>query len=236
LVNGSTDLSGNANLFVNKRFYDLYANISGERIVIRNVNFTNITQSNMSLNFYKMNSGDFIGNILLFKPFVGLISNSSGFLKNNISIIFNYSGYLYSSSSALRIVKCSNWNWTKGDCNGTWESINFSRNVNAKTVSGNSIGFATYFLAEDECGNGLCEVNYGETTSTCSADCKASVTGAVSSSGGGGGGGGGSSISQTDLDKIESLIRNFLNVGGVKLETSSIYRELFAGDTRQQLQ
>ncbi len=234
LLNGSTDVNGELNLFVNKRFYDLYANISRDRFVVRNVNFTNISQSNISLNFHEMAGTDLPGMVPLFRPFVGIVSNSTGMDSNALDLVFNYSGYPYDYSGALKIIKCLGWNWSLGKCGGTWSIVNSSRDVNTKILSGNTIGVGTYFLAENECGNGLCEVNYGETTSTCSADCKVSGTGTVvssGSSGGGGGGGGSSSISQTDLNKIEALIRNFLNVGGVKLETSSIYRELFAGDT-----
>jgi len=83
-------------------------------------------------------------------------------------------------------------------------------------------------LVEGKCGNGACETAYGETTTTCGDDCKEY---SVSVSGSSGGGGGGSGLSSSDLAKIEDLVKSFIDVGGIKIETTSIYKEMFAGDT-----
>src|SRR3989344_1615725 len=124
------------------------------------------------------------------------------------------------------------WNYTARACLGSWSVIDSSRNLDLSLVQGNSTGFSAYFLAENKCGNGLCEATYLETSSTCSQDCVEAQGGQQSGgSSGGGGGGGGGGLSSSDLAKIEELIKSFINVGGVKVETVSIYKELFAGET-----
>jgi hypothetical protein len=46
-----SDSSGIASFLVNRRFYDIHAFISGDEIIIRNVNFNNISAIGVSLNF-----------------------------------------------------------------------------------------------------------------------------------------------------------------------------------------
>jgi hypothetical protein len=226
LANGTTNSTGGVSINVTKRFYDINVFLSKENITVQNVNFSNLTASNISLNLYKITDVDFSNIIPLYKPLTGIASNSTGLDTRAVNLIFdNYSQYSYNSVSALSIIKCANWNYTSRTCLGSWAAISSSTNVDTKKVSGNSTGFSSYILAESKCGNGLCEVAYGETTSTCSNDCPTTSV-SVSTAGGGGGGGGGASV--TDIEK---LLKNYFNVGGVKVETTSIYKEMFAGET-----
>ncbi len=224
LLNNATNSSGETKLSVNRRFYDIDIKIDRDEIIIRNVNFTNLSESNISINFYRMDGTDLAETITSYEPFIGIASNSSGLASNEVNAIFNYTGYGYDSSSMLGVVKCASWNYTSRLCAGSWASITSSVNRDTKKVQGNSTGFSSYFLAENKCGNGLCEVTYGETTTTCSADCQTtSVTVGGTTVGGGGGG-----VSTADLEKF---LKTFLNVGGIKIETTSIYKEMFAGET-----
>ncbi|MEI6058319.1 MAG: DUF87 domain-containing protein, partial [archaeon] len=45
------------------------------------------------------------------------------------------------------------------------------------------------------------------------------------------GGGGGGGLSAGDLQRIEDIVKSFLNVGGIKIETTSIFKALFPGDS-----
>jgi hypothetical protein len=225
-----TDSDGKANFYINKRFFDVNGKLSLDEFTILGIDFSNSTfvQSNLSLNFHRIDGEVLTETIATYDSFIGLAFNSTGFENNLVTILFNYSGYNYDVPGALRIIKCADWNYSDRGCSGSWSLLSdYSRNVDTKIITGNSTGFSSYFLAEDKCGNGICEVNYGETTSICSNDCK-TTTVTVS---GGGGGGGSSRISSKDLQKIEDLVKSYLNVGGVKIETISIYKELFAGDT-----
>jgi len=229
LLNNLTNSSGTFDLLVNKRFYDIYADLGGDRAIVRNVNFTNASFFNFNL--YRIVSGELSEDVPLYRAFSGFASNSTNLSGNSVNLIFNYSGYSYDSVSALTVIKCSNWNYTARVCSASWAALSSNVDRDAKTVQGNSTGFSAYFLAEEKCGNGLCETTYSETASTCVADCS-STTVSISVGGGGGGGGGSSSgLSTTDLSKIEEIIKSFINVGGVKVETTSVYKEMFAGES-----
>jgi len=172
----------------------------------------------------------------LHELFQGIASNSTGFSDNTVEVNFTYAGLTgYDNSRKLEVVKCADWNYTGRNCDGTWSVVTSTTDRDAEVVSGNSTGFSAYFLSENLCGNGLCESDYGETTSTCSDDCVDSAGGTTTiiNSGGGGGGGGSSSsgLSSSDLQRIEDIVKSFLDIGGIKVETVSVYKELFAGDT-----
>jgi len=227
LMSNYTNSTGGIRLNVNKRNYDLSTKISYDEMRVFNINLTNVTQNNISLNLYRINGADVYEIIVAYNPFIGFASNSTGLSNNTINITFNYSGYDYDSSSRLAIVKCSSWNYANKSCNGTWSELAYTtRDISNFTLTGNSTGLSSYFLAENKCGNGLCETAYGETTSSCTTDCSTGST-TVTTTGGGGGGG----ISSKTLKEIEKLLKGSVNIGGVKLETTSIYKELFAGET-----
>ncbi len=232
LLTNLTNSEGEATFDVNRRFYDIDVVISGDEASVKNVNFTNLTESNISFNLYKMD-GEFLDEVIsLHKPFEGISINSTGLGSSAVVLVFNYSDYLIDNNAEWRIVKCENWNYTDRGCIGIWSVLgDYSLDRDAKQVTGNSVGFSSYFLAENKCGNGVCETTYAETTTSCSADCKDTTTGGTTIISSGGGGGGSSGLSSADLAKIEDIVKSFLNIGGVKLETTSIYKELFAGET-----
>ncbi len=226
LLSNITDTNGNASFLVNKRFYDINSLISLDKFIVRNVDFTN--PSNIpSLNFYRDN-GQLTETIPLHRfndiSSFGIASNSSGLESNNVNIIFNYEPVFLSAPGKLEIVKCTNWNYTGRACLGSWEVLPSSRNISDmpidRIITANSTGFGNnaYFLTENSCGTKGCEPGYGETSANCAADCKAS------SDGGGGGGGGGGGPSKP--------APNISTIGGIKIGTSSIYEEMFPGDSK----
>jgi len=228
LLSNTTNSSGEASFYVNKRAYDIHALLNTEEVIVKNVNFSNVSISGINFNLHRIASDELAETVELHKTFQGVASNSTNLSNNNIAVIFNYSGLSYDNVNELEIVKCANWNYSNRNCIGSWSVISSSINRDTKQVSGNSTGFSSYFLSEDKCGNGVCESNYGETTLTCSVDCTTSTTTVVS----GGGGGGGVTIKQNvSLEGLENLIKNLVNLEGVKVETTSIYKEMFAGET-----
>src|SRR3989338_1407540 len=228
LLSNTTNSSGSAIITVNKRFYDMHVRISSDKIIIRNVNFSNLTQSNITFSLYRVDGEDLTETITNYKPFIGFGSNTTGATNNGINAVFNYTGYNYDNANELEVIKCSMWNFTAKKCTGSWSALDSTRDIDNKTVAGNSTGFSGYFLAENKCGNGVCETSYAETSSTCSTDCVTAQGSSSSSSSGGGGGGGG--VSSSILEKIKELITSFINIGGMKVETTSIYKELFPGE------
>ncbi|PIN94501.1 hypothetical protein COU56_02600, partial [Candidatus Pacearchaeota archaeon CG10_big_fil_rev_8_21_14_0_10_31_9] len=231
LLNNVSNSSGSYSMYVNKRFYDIKAVMNGDEIIVRNVNFTNA--SLFTFNIHRVEIDELSETVSLHKIFDGISSNSTNLSDYAVNARFNYSGLGYDSVSDLEIVKCSLWNYSLRSCSGSWSALASGIDRNGKIVEGNSSGFSAYFLSEDKCGNGLCEVTYAETSTSCVADCVTGqgTTTVISTSSGGGGGGGGGGLKSGDLKKIEELIKSFLNVGGVKIETTSVYKELFAGDS-----
>ena len=228
LLSNVTNSSGSLLITLNKRFYDVKVTLSGDEAIVRNVNFTNT--SDFSINIDRVEVDEISGTVPLYKIFDGIVSNSTNLSDNAVNVIFNYSGLSYDSAANLGVVKCADWNYTQRACIGSWAAITSSRDSTNTKIEGNSTGFSAYFLAESKCGNGLCEATYSETSSSCSADCVTAQGSSGGGSSGGGGGGGGGGLSKSDLSKIEELIKSFVNVGGVKIETISVYKELFPGD------
>ena len=227
LVSDLTNSDGEYSLYVNKRFYDLKSTLSGDSLVVKNINFTN--SSTFYFNSHRIEVDELSETVSLHKVFDGIASNSTGLGNNSVNAIFNYSGLNYDSASELEMIKCADWDYSGRSCNGTWSVLDSSVDRDTTLVSGNSSGFSAYFLSENKCGNGLCETTYAETTSSCSTDCP--TTSFTVIGGGGGGSSGSDGLTSDDLERIEDLIKSFLNVGGVKIETTSIYKELFAGDS-----
>ncbi len=140
------------------------------------INIDNFTTINETITNYKVLRG------------VGINSSFSG----NSTINLSYSGLFSSDFSAisesdLTVHKCSGWNYSGRACSGSFELYS------SKTVyTGddraviNTTNFSSFVISEYTCGNGICQAAYGETTSTCSADCV--VSSGTTSSGGGGGG------------------------------------------------
>jgi surface protein len=225
LASNTTDTNGNMSLFVNKRYYDINISNDNDIIIIKNVNFTNASLFTLNLN--KMTGDDLAETIELYKPLSGFSINSSSLSSNSVAVILKYTGLSYDNVNQLTIVKCANWNYVSRACSGTWSVLGVTRSIDAERVTGNATGLSSYFLAENKCGNGLCETAYEETTTTCSADCQEAVAGPA----GPGGGGGSSGLTDDDIQRIEDIIKDFLEIGGLKVETTSIYKEMFAGET-----
>ena len=227
LANGVSDANGLLSIIANKRFYDLLAKLGPDSVLVRNVDFSN--PDSFTLNLHRIELDDFQEGVSLHKVFTGIGSNSEGFDENSVEVTISYAGLNYESVTQLEIVKCEDWDYNSKSCDGNWIKLDSRLNSSNKTITGDSTGFSAYFLSENKCGNGLCELTYGESPLTCSDDCKSITSQAVSEGGGGSGASGG--LSGFNLSRIEEIIRSFINIGGVKIETTSIYKELFAGDT-----
>lgn len=235
LLNNISNSNGDANFEVNRRFYDILVNLSNDVIKLKNVNFSDAYKNNITLNFHTMNGGALTDITPLYRPFIGLVSNSTGFENTQAVVNFSYVGQGYDSPIKLAIISCSDWDYARRACNGSWSTLNSTRNVDTKILTAkNATGFEAYFLAENRCGNGACEGTYGETIDTCPGDCiiLKEVPPKSTSSGGGGGGGGGRSTGLTvaDLEKIKKIVQSFIDIGGVRVGTTSIYKELYPGD------
>jgi uncharacterized membrane protein len=112
---------------------------------------------------------------------------------SSASVKMNFSGTSYDKISSMRVFKCSSWDWSGRSCNSSWSLLTSTVNVSAETVTATGLSsFSAYAAAEAViCGDSICDATYGESCSTCSADCGSCPTSTVTSGGGGGGGGGG---------------------------------------------
>lgn len=234
ILNSLNNITSNglASFNVNQRFYDLKSVFSnGDSVLIRNVNMSNQI---LYWNLQNFSTGDLILPSLYRKFLAGIASNSTDFVNNSIQINFDFSDstnrgcYIAPCQPAtLKILKCSDWNYSSASCSTSWVALTTSKVSLIDNMVANSSGFSAYVLAESSCGNGGCESIYGETSSTCASDCPAAGGTTYL---GGGGGGGSSGLTTEDVSKIEEIVKSFLNVGGIKLETASIYKEVFAGE------
>ena len=78
LMSNYTNATGGIRLNVNKRAYDIIVKASYDEIRMFNVNFTNLSQNNISLNLYRISGGDVAETIVAYNPFIGFASNSTG--------------------------------------------------------------------------------------------------------------------------------------------------------------
>ena len=154
MLSNVTNAGGVAQLYVNRRFYDFDVNIVNDSLRIKNINFSNWTTSNISFNGHRIDGEILTEVVPLYEPFIGIVANSSGMSSNAMSALFNYSSYNYDSPLELGIVRCSVWNYTGRSCSGSWSVLDSSRDIDLRTITGNSSGFSAYFLAENKCGNG----------------------------------------------------------------------------------
>jgi uncharacterized membrane protein len=107
-------------------------------------------------------------------------------------ITFSYAGYEGIDASKLAIYRCDDWRTFYG-CNDTWDRLNNSvleSGVEQVYIVTDDLEDA-YALAEYVCGNGICELAYGESLATCPQDCPGGAAGEEEGAGAGGGGGGG---------------------------------------------
>jgi len=225
LLSDVTDSNGEASYFVNKRHYDIHGEINDSKFIARRADFTD-EYSPIDLNFYRFNE-TLKEKIPMhrFNEFnsFGIVAESDRLNNTQIDFIFNYSSVKNSAKDLgnLKIVKCSSWDYVNNTCLGSWETLTSIRNIGAETITANSTGFSAYFLAENSCGTLGCEPAFGETKDNC-GDC--SQYGPHTDPNGGGGGGGGGV-------PMPPITDNLTLIGGIKIYTTSIYEEIFPGES-----
>ena len=229
-------------LFTNKIPYDINPIINLDNFIIKNIDFAD-TEANRTLNFHKLNRDSIAETIPNYRIFRGIASNSTGFENNYLSMSFDYNTLLeeqsIESSRTLVILKCGSWNYPAKTCLANWTNISSSTDLNTHTINGNSINLNTYILAENKCGNGGCDSgNFGETIQTCPEDCRPPASNDTGPGPGPGSGGTGTVVNTTNqtnvninLTNIENILKSLVDLGGVRIQTTSIYKEMFAGET-----
>ena len=195
--------------------------------------------------------------IPLYKPLVGagvlhnftILGTEINDSNVNASVTIHYDGTIYGSKINIVILKCSDWNYDYAACDSAWVKLNSTNDVDANTVSIDIDSFSAYMAAEGRCGDYGCEATYGENLVTCPIDCKEGGSGTISTGGGGGGG-----ISRSAMEEllkkytndtvnvtgdgfginiskeIKAALESPTQIQGVKVATTSIYRELFPGE------
>mgnify|MGYP006282712183 CR=1 FL=1 len=253
---------------LHQRDYDIDISVPAVDIELYNVTIDQSDDDPIDLDHVE---GEEILGIDLHKPLVGVgvendfaIKGTRKDVKNlttNITgeknvkgyITIYYNGTVYGDENSLKLFKCSDWDYFTTDCNGNWSEQEAEQDVVDNYMKAEIGSFSAYMVAEDRCGNGNCESYYGETTSSCSEDCKEGGSGTTVVRSGGGGGGGGisrrameellakyntsgnvSNISDIPKLNISKEIREALEsptqIKGVKVATTAIYRELFPGE------
>ena len=123
------------------------------------------------------------------------------------------------NESDLVVYRCSTWNYVSRSCSGSFaELAEYYIVSDLDRVIANTTGFSSFILTASTCGNSVCQSGFGETTSTCSADCPAASSGSSSSSTGGGGGGGSTPAAVVSLLRVvPEHVESRVNQGDVTL-------------------
>jgi hypothetical protein len=209
---------------IHNRPYDINVRLSNINILLRNQSFSSSTQDIAQLQSLIEDALT----IPLYRELYGVavITNFTG----PANITLNYSTSTLIDPLRATILKCSNYTVVGGiaSCHSDWTIVNSTINTTLKTVRAPISGFSAYIAVESMCGNGLCQLGYGEDASTCAVDCSGGSNTTTpppttQPTGGGGGGGGGpglngSFVNQSDFEAEVNKTHEILDQIGRPLQ------------------
>lgn len=215
MLNNFTTRNGIYSTIVNMRDYDMVMKFSSIRFKLNDVDFANISNDPIDLDLIAGSEVD----IASANSITGFATNTN--LSSNGSVAIKYDSSKVRSKELLQIYSCPDWTYSNRTCNTDWVKLKSFVDKFLNTVTAditNSSG--AFMLAEAlRCGNTVCELNYGESCSTCPLDCGTCPTGP-----------------RTDVTEIESSlavimerIKRFegqLNVTGEQLNITLRDREI----------
>ncbi|MEM5793410.1 MAG: DUF87 domain-containing protein [Candidatus Aenigmatarchaeota archaeon] len=197
------------NFSVFKTNADILVQVLNHQILFRNVNITssllnqfgeNATNITNPLLFDNVSVNDVTLQPTTKNPLIALAIDSN-LVFDNSTITLNFTNevnkYPDLSKPALRIYRCSNWEFeNRTGCYGSWEQLTSYVNITSNTISANISSLSAFVVAEDcptcggsqggtggggaggggggggsssRCGNGICEL--GENVYNCPKDC-----------------------------------------------------------------
>ena len=225
----SNSSTGYYNLSLSNRTYDIKLSLGTniDNLLFEDINATNLTQDFVDLDY--LDGSDLEEIITLYKPLKGIAINTTLLNTTRYNVTFNYTSLDFSIENNIYIHKCSNWSYQNRNCSRSadWTRLSSNKNKDLNLITSSLTGFSSFFVTENVCGNGLCQAVYGETETTCATDCIVTTS---SSAGGGSGGGGGGGLSTQTKAALQQFLASSLRVSGVNIGTTSIYKELFAGE------
>ncbi|HLD85026.1 MAG TPA: NEW3 domain-containing protein, partial [archaeon] len=212
---------------INNRTYDLEVDYGGHSLVFKNVNVSNNVIDPVLLDDLPTKYMTITGSR---GPLKGLAVKSN-INASSINVTFSFTGTAFTHINAIKLYKCAVHNFTQPSlgCTGTWEKLSPVLNVVNETAYATVSTLSIFAAAEEvRCGDNICDINFGESSVTCSADCGSASTGA---SGGGGGGGGG--ISQSQLrEELQTLKKSTATPQSFSVETDLIDTIMSPGETK----
>jgi len=170
-----TDVFGEYDVTIHIRNYDPLLAFSDMEFKLDNINFTSLHDDPIDMEILE-SSDVYVGNADPIKGFaVDTNMTSTGLVE------ITYSQSDISSELLVEIHECDDWDFENKTCNGFWAALDSQVDKFANTVTAaitKPLESTAYMAVEaSKCGDLECEIEYGETCSTCPIDCGACSTG-----------------------------------------------------------
>ncbi len=173
ILNNFTTKNGKYNTTVNMRNYDMVMKVQGIMFKLDNVDFATIDNDPIDMDLIAGSDVD----IASANPITGFAPNTN--LTSNGSITIMYDPAKIRSKDLLQIYYCPDWTYSNRTCNIDWINLKGSVDKFMNTATAGIINTSGAFMLVEalRCGNTICELNYGESCSTCPLDCGMCPTG-----------------------------------------------------------
>jgi len=170
-----TDVFGEYDVTIHSRNYDPLFEFSGMGFKLDNINFTSLHDDPIDVDLLEGNEA-YITNADPLKGF-GVDTNmtSTGMVE------ITYSQLDINNEELIEIHGCDDWDFGNKTCKGFWMALDSQVDKFANTVTAaidKPLESTAYMAVEaSKCGDGECEVEYGEFCSNCPIDCGVCPTG-----------------------------------------------------------
>ncbi|MBU4266427.1 MAG: DUF87 domain-containing protein, partial [Candidatus Altiarchaeota archaeon] len=170
-----TDVFGEYDVTIHTRNYDPLLEFSDMKFKLDNINFTSLHDDPIDVDLLEGNEV-YITNADPLKGF-GVDTN----MTSTGMVVITYSQLDINNEELIEIHGCSDWDFGNKTCKVLWMAIDSQVDKFANTVTAaisKQITPAAYMAVEaSKCGDGECEIEYGEFCSNCPIDCGTCPTG-----------------------------------------------------------
>lgn len=202
-----TDVFGGYDVTIHNRNYDPLFEFSDMEFKLHNINFTSIHDDPIDIDPLEGNEV-YIPHADPIRGF-GLDTNmtSTGIVK------IAYSQQDIGSEELIKIYECDDWDFENKTCKVFWTALESQVDKFANTVTAaidKPLESTAYMAVEAlKCGDGKCEIEYGESCSTCPIDCGICPTGPK----------------PTDISGIEATLLNLIERIGLLEERVNLTQQ-----------
>jgi len=203
-----TDVFGEYDVTIHSRNYDPLLEFSKMEFKLENIDFASIHDDPIDIDFIDGNEVY----ILNTEPIKGFAVDTN--LSSTGLARITYSQLNISNEELIEIHECQDWDFENKTCESEWTTLDSQVDKFANTVTAAIVKplESTAYMAVEalKCGNGECELEYGESCSNCPIDCGECPVG-----------GGGA----TDVSGIEATLLILLERLGILEERLNLTQE-----------